>query len=309
MRMGLLLAPLLVAAMAPPPTAARTVVLVSPGPQAYLEAAEGAREARGEDPSGGVDTVVLDQKDDGPVSRSLRDADVVIAIGSRAARMAREAAPEKPLVYAMVLDPASVGLAAPGEVPREGNTGVTMDVSTESQFALLRQIAPDVRRVGVLFDPAVSGPLVRAAMPVARAHGMELVAQAVRDDGAVVGAANLLLGSVDALWVVADPTILTQANARALILIALRTRKPLIALSEGFVRTGALAALAADPREVGRRAGSMARRIADGTPVREVTPEAPPRLDLYINRATAEHIGVLVPADLIERARTVFPKP
>jgi len=308
--MGVLLGFLmLVAASVEPPAAARTVVLVSPGPQAYLDAAEGAREARGEDAVGGVETIVLDQHDDRAAGESVREADVVIAVGSRAARLARERAPETPLVYAMVLDPASVGLAAPGEVPANKNTGVTMDVSTDRQFELLRQIAPGVRRVGVLFDPAVSGPLVRAARPIARAHGMELVAQAVRDDGAVVGAANLLLGSVDALWVVADPTILTQANARALILIALRTRKPLIALSEGFVRTGALVALAADPREVGRRAGSMARRIADGTPVRDLAPEAPPRLDLFINRATAEHIGLPVPAELIERARTVFPTP
>ena len=168
---------------------------------------------------------------------------------------------------------------------------------------------PQGRRVGVLYDPAISGHTVRAAAAAAKARGLVLVAQSVRDEGEVMAAAALLVPQVDALWAVADPTVLTPTNARGLILLSLRSRKPLFAMSEGYVRSGALAALSANPRGVGRRAGELARKALQGSPLRDLRPEAPPvPLSLFVNRATAERLGVALPEAVVLRARTVFPE-
>jgi putative ABC transport system substrate-binding protein len=209
----------------------------------------------------------------------------------------------------MLLDPGSLGLPGPGDPPRKGLTGVTMDVDPAAQLDVLRTLAPEVRRIGVLYDPAISGEAVRRATAIARAKGLEIVSQAVRGEGEVLSAATLLLPSVDALWGVADSTVLTAANARALILLALRSHKPLLALSEGFVRTGALVALAADPAEVGRAAGTMAASLAKNDHETAPAPIGPPRLDLFLNKATAEHIGVAVPPQLAAKASAVYPIP
>jgi putative ABC transport system substrate-binding protein len=184
-----------------------------------------------------------------------------------------------------------------------------MDVDPGAQLDMLRTLAPSARRIGVLYDPAISGDAVRRAKAVAKEKGFEVVAQAVRGEGEVLPAATVLLPSVDALWGIADPTVLTAANARALILLAMRSRKPLLALSEGFVRTGALAALAADPVEVGRAAGALAVELSKGEG--SVAPPClpPPRLDLFLNKATAEHIGLAVPPQLVAKASAVFPMP
>jgi putative ABC transport system substrate-binding protein len=284
------------------------LVVVSPGPEAYRAAGEAARRAVA-DGGGAAEIIVLD----GPDAERRASArlggpnDVALAVGARAARFVRSQAPSSRFVYAMLLDPTALGLPAPGDAPRKGTTGVTMDVDPAAQLDVLRTLAPDARRVGVLYDPAISGDAVRRASAVARKAGFEVVAQAVRGEGEVLSAATMLLPSVDALWGIADPTVLTAANARALILLAMRSRKPLIALSEGFVRTGALAALAADPEEVGRTAGSLALDLTQDD--RAVAPLGPPRLELYLNRATAEHIGVAVPPQLEAKASAVFPTP
>ena len=289
------------------PAAAGTVVVVSPGPDAYREAADSARRSI-EEAGGAVEVIVLDgDASERRAAQRLASGDVAIAVGARAARFVRGSAPEARLVYAMVLDPGALGLPSPGDPPQDRTTGVTMDVDPASQLDVLRKLAPTARRIGVLYDPSMSGEAVRRASAVARPNGFEVVAQAVRGEGEVLPAANILIPSVDALWGIADSTVLTVANARALILLALRSRKPLLALSEGFVRTGALAALAADPAEVGRAAGAMAQELSRGTGAKAPPALPPPRLDLFLNRATAEHIGVAVPPELVSAASAVFP--
>ncbi len=296
----------------PEPAEPLVVLLVSPGPEAYQQAEQGVREALvAAIPASRLVSIVLEGPDGPREAKRLIGGgpSVVVAIGSRAARVARENASDVPLVYSMVLDPGSIGLPAPGETPPGSVTGVAMDVTPDRQFELLHEMIPALRRIGVLYDPAVSGQAVRRAVAAARARGLTLVAQAVRSEGEVLSGAALLAPEVDALWAIADPTVLTVPNSRALILFSLRARKPLFAISEGFVRTGALAALSADPEEVGRRAGELALRVLQGTPAREIKPEFPPRLSLFVNRASAERLGVSLPERVVARAQAVYPQP
>jgi putative ABC transport system substrate-binding protein len=287
----------------------RIVVLVTAGAAAYRQAERGARAVLDVLPGTVTETVLLDGPNGESAARRAiaGEPSVVVAIGARAARLAREQAAGRPMVYAMVLDPASLGLPTPGHPRRDPVTGVTMHVAAAPQFEILRELAPEAKRIGVLYDPAISGDEVRSADAAARAVGLRLVPQPVRNEGETLGAARLLAPQVDALWAVADPTVLTASNARALILFALRARLPLLAMSEGYVRTGALAALAASPDEVGRRAGELARRILAGAEPGELPAESPPRLALFLNRATADHLGLPLPAELLDQAQEVYP--
>jgi putative ABC transport system substrate-binding protein len=303
----LVLATLATASPADEPARPRVVVLVSSGAGAYAEAAAAVRRAlETRTPRARLETMSADQAGSGALGSGVA---LVVAVGAQAARQALLHAPGRPMVYAMVLEPAELGLPRPGETPSIAVTGVTMQVSPEEQFLALKEIAPRVVRVGVLYDPAASAEQVRRAQQAARTHGLHLVPQPVRSEGDVLGAARLLAPQVDALWAIADPTVLTPSNARALILLALRARKPFFAMTEGYVRSGALAALAADPQEVGRRAGELASRLLAGTPAHDLRPERPPRLALFINRASATHLGLALGQDLMARAQKVYPQP
>jgi putative tryptophan/tyrosine transport system substrate-binding protein len=298
------------AALAQPIVAPAGLILVSAHQPAYLRVeAEVRRVLMTQAPDAALVSIDLDAPDGPALAREALATrrGVVVAIGSRAAKLARGAARDAPLVYAMVLDPASIGLPEPGAASQGSITGVTMDVNPDREFELIREMLPLATRVGVLYDPAVSGDAVRRATVAAKAGGITLVAQAVRSEGEVLRAASLLAPSVDGLWALADPTVLTAANAKALILFSLRAQKPFFAMSEGFVRSGALAALAASPEDVGRRAGELAARVLSGTPAQKLPPEMPPRLSLFVNVSTAEHLGLTVPDGLLSRAETVYP--
>ncbi len=294
------------------PPLSTVVALVAGGSSAYLEAARGMQDAlRGAAPDATLSSIRLDADGATEGARAALGArpDLVVAIGSRAVRLARDVGVQAPIVYAMVLDPASLGLPAPGQPPADNVTGVALDVTLARQFALMRELVPGARRVGVLYDPSLSGDAVRRAAVEAEAFGLTLVAQAVRQERDVMDAASLLLPRADMLWALPDATVLRPTTARGLILLWLRAGKPIFATSEAFVRNGALAALAADPTAVGRRAGELAGRILAGTPAAALRPEEPPRVGLYLNLATAGHLAIDLPQDAIGRAVAVYPRP
>jgi len=257
-----------------------------------------------------VAVVLPDQGEEAAAREALsQDCALIVAIGTRAARLARAEARGRPLIYAMVLDPGEIGLPGPGELPRGNATGVAMAVAPLSEFGLMRDIMPAIRRVGVLYDPLISGGAVRRAAAAAASAGIRLISQPVRSSAEVLDAARLLAPNVDAVLAVADPTVLTPATTREFILFWLRSRKPLFGLSEGFVRDGALAALVADPVEVGRSAGEIAVRVLRGTPISAIPPLPPPRLQTFLNRASSEHLGIKLPEALIAQSQRTFPEP
>ena len=230
-----------------------------------------------------------------------RQPQAIVVVGSQAARKVVESGTDIPLVYAMLLDPASHDLPAPGDLSVNGATGVSMSISLETQFKAMRAVFPRGRTIGVLYDPQNSSAMIERARKVAARHKFELVARAVHSEGEVLSASRLLLAEVDGLWSIADSTVLTYSNARMLLLQCLRARRPFFAISEGYVRTGALSAVAADPQAVGRRAAEMALHIAEGGDVADIPPEEPPEVQVFFNRSTAEWLGLKTPRKVLGR--------
>jgi putative ABC transport system substrate-binding protein len=285
------------------------VALAASDHSAYRKAVEGALSAlTAAFPSAHVVPMTLQIEDEAGSLRMIVSArpSLVLAVGSRAARVVHSGAPGIPMVYAMVLDPGSVGLPGPGDAPSAGVTGISLDVPLEDQFALIRSMVPSARRVGVLYDPSISGDAVRKVDAAARSIGLKLVAQAVRSSASALDAAELLAPSVDVMIAIADPTVFTSANTRALILLWLRARVPLFAMSEGFVRSGALAALVPDAEAAGQRAGRIAVQILQGSSPSALRPEPPPLISLFLNRASASHLGIEITPEVLARAKAIF---
>ena len=222
-----------------------------------------------------------------------------MVVGSQAVREVRESGTDIPLIYAMVLDPASLDLPAPGDRNVTGATGVSMSVSLESQFAAMRKMFPEGRTIGVLYDPENNAAVIERARDVATRFKFDLITRQVRSEGEVLAAARLLVAEVDGIWSIADSTVLTRSNARMLLLQCLRYRRPFFAISKSYVETGALAAVTADPEAVGRRAAEMALHIADGGDVADLPPEEPPEVQVFFNRTTAGWLGLKTPRKVL----------
>lgn len=229
---------------------------------------------------------------------------VIVTIGSLATSAALAGDSPTPIVFSMVLYPKASGFQSS---PKHGVTGVSLDLPLEAQFASLHRLLPRAKKVGVLFHPTETGAIAEAAVAAAAQSGLTLVTREVDDAGNAVASLGALMEEVDAVWAVADGHVFTPQTTPALILAALRRRVPLIGLSTAHVRSGALAALYCDYKDVGAQTGELVQRVLRGERA-EAIPVAPPRRsDLAVNQRTAELLGVAIPEDVAHDAALTLP--
>ena len=228
---------------------------------------------------------------------------LVVTVGSLATNAALDAKLTAPVVFAMVLYP-----EASGFLHRNGktSTGASLDIPPDVQFRLLRRLLPKASRVGVLYHPSETGPVVEAARRAVAAHGFTLVARPVADPGAAPAALDELMAEVDAIWTVADSHVFTAQTTAPLILATLRRGIPLLGLSTAQVRAGAVAALYCDYADIGRQAAEVAARVLAGANPSDVPVTVPRVVRLALNTRTAEHLGLPLAADLVKEADEVM---
>ena len=97
--------------------------------------------------------------------------DIIAAIGAVHCRAAQQAAPNIPIVFAVVLDPVAVGLVANADRPGGNTTGVTNfdPAQAREELRLLGALIPKMQRVAILGDAGVPDALPRAACAAAEA--------------------------------------------------------------------------------------------------------------------------------------------
>lgn len=224
---------------------------------------------------------------------------LVVAFGPLAAQVAREAAPELPLVYCMIQDPAQLGLAGAPNV-----TGVAFSIPIMNQLAAFRTVNPRGVRVGVIYGSESVAKLVQEAQTRSRVLRLNIVERRVASDKEVPEALRgMLKGSeaVDALWLPPDPMLLGDEARRFLLAETLKAGKPIYAFSSALVAEGALASNSPDLASVGEQAAELVARMLGGD---RSSTLLIPRGELVINKKTAERLKLEIPADALAQAKT-----
>jgi putative ABC transport system substrate-binding protein len=284
------------AALAEPERSARIVVLQSNAAEPYAIAVEEIR--RQLEPSGELhlEWVGAEEEADAGRIRAL-EPDVLVSVGSRATAWALAHTERVPVVFSMVLNPVASGLAQGMKTPGGRLTGAALDVPPDLQFRTLRRLVR-ARRVAVLYNPERTGVLVREAVTAARREGVELVPIEVSYPRHLKRGLARVDRSFDALWSVADPTILARGLVEHVLLHTLDRRIPFMGLSEQYVRAGALLALSTSYAGNGRQAAGLVQRILDGEDPASLPILTPAEIEVVFNPRTAERLEL----ELADRA-------
>jgi putative ABC transport system substrate-binding protein len=234
-----------------------------------------------------------------------REPDLIFTVGSAATKRITGEIHDIPIVFSMVLP--SSGKQGLQELRATGPnvTGASMEIPVRTQFTKLREVLPDARRIGVLYNPEVSGPMIEEAAESARALGLEFVPLEVTSETDVLATTKTLASSVDVLWSVADSTVFSHQGLKQILLETLRNRIPFVGLSPSFVKAGALLAFSTDYRDLGRQAGEQSLRILVGEDISLIPMTVPRQLLLSINMNTAKQIQVQI-RDEIRLSAEVF---
>lgn len=229
---------------------------------------------------------------------------LILAVGTDMARAISERAPRVPVVFTAVTDPVTARIVNSLEMPGKPVTGTSDMNPVAEQLALIHELQPSAKRIGILYNPgeANSVVLVRLAKAAAPGLGFTLVEATANNTAGVRAAASSLVGKVDAAYMPTDNTMAAAINV--IIAVCREAKIPFYSSeSDSVSRGGALAALAVDYRGLGRQTASMAIEILKGRKPESFPVETSKSFELYINTGVAQRLGIQVPAATAARAK------
>ena len=230
--------------------------------------------------------------------------DVILANGTPAAKTMQQATRTVPVIFIAgsdpILDSLVPNLAHPG-----GNlTGFYVFEPSlgAKMLELLKEIAPRLARVAILFNPdANPAGWIASAVAAGSKFAVEVVTAPVRDAKEIEAAMAQWGGEPNVgLIVVPDPA--TNAHRKLINELAVRYRLPVIHPLRAAAAEGGLISYGVDLPNVFRQAAVYADRILKGADPADLPISLPTKFELVINLATAKTLGIDVPMSLMVRA-------
>ncbi|MCL6536070.1 MAG: ABC transporter substrate-binding protein [Armatimonadetes bacterium] len=239
---------------------------------------------------------------------------VILAVGTNAAKALRayyEKVPpqqQAPVVFLQVLDPVGERLIQSPERSGTRFAGVALTVRPQRQLSALLDVAPEAKRVGVVYNPkdAVSQRLIEQAREDAARMGVALQEASAEQASQIGDALKSLEGKVDALWLIPDPVCAAPEPSQRVLEFAEKHRLPVLAFAGAFVQRGALVATGVDMAEQGALAAEQVMRILEGEPPESLPLLTPRRTLTFYNLKTARRLNLTIPDMLLNLAKTVY---
>jgi putative tryptophan/tyrosine transport system substrate-binding protein len=235
--------------------------------------------------------------------------DVIVVNGSPGLAAVKPLTRTIPIVFVVVVDPVDAGFIQSFARPGGNITGfTTFEPEIVGKWVqLLSEVAPNIKRVGVLTDPDV-GSFRRFwtfAEEAARRHGLEAVPIHVRSRADIESTLEAFAQQPNVGLIVLPPPV-NSVNRDFIIAVTGRYRLPAIYPFAFHAREGGLMAYGFDAAVQFRRSATYVMRILAGEKPADLPAQAPTRFELVINLKTAAALGITIPPSILIRADEVI---
>jgi putative ABC transport system substrate-binding protein len=236
--------------------------------------------------------------------------DLILTGSTPATAAMRQQTNTIPIIFAMVGDPVGSGFVASLSRPEGNLTGFTpIENSLGGKWVeLLKEIAPRVARVAMVFDPAMApfaSYYLNPFKAAAASFGMEAIVAPV-DDMAELERVVATSAREPNSGLVVMPDAFTIGHHLDITSLAARYRVPTVYPFRIFAEVGGLLSYGSSALDEFRRAASYADRILKGAKPSELPVQTPINFDLVINLKTAKALGLDVPSSIRLRADEVI---
>jgi putative ABC transport system substrate-binding protein len=215
-----------------------------------------------------------------------------------------------PIVFAAVSDPIGSGFVASFARPGGNVTGFSLLEPTMAGkwLELLKEIAPRVARVALLFNPAMAPYAeyyLTAFKASAASSAVGAIVAPVRDTSELESVVAIYAREPNSGLIVM-PDSFTTSHRAEITSLAARYGLPAVYPFRYFAEVGGMLSYGNDPLDNYRRAATYADRILKGTKPSELPIQAPVNFELVINLKTAKALGLDIPATVLARADEVI---
>ena len=211
-----------------------------------------------------------------------------------------------PVVFNSVTEPKEAGLVASWDKPGGQVTGVSDMAPVEPQVELIMDIAPDTKKLGVIYNAGEVNSIVQVKMlnDIADKYGLTVVVAMAASTADVLAAAQSLVGRADAIWVPADNTAVSAFES--IVKVGEENGMPVFAADVATVERGAIGCYGLNYTVVGEESGKIAVRILQGEKPADIPVGMVPMDELYFNKGAAERMGVTIPQALLDKATEII---
>ncbi len=236
--------------------------------------------------------------------------DVIVPITTPTSQAAVAATKDIPIVFTTVTDPVKAQVVPRLDKPGGNVTGVSDVVPTARQLNIVKEIVPNLKKLGLVYDPSLPNAVstVESIKKIAPQMGFATVDSPAMGLNNVTTAGQALIGKVDAIFVPNDTTV--YAVFEALVKICQDGQTPLFTAERRSVQRGAVATVGFDFKQMGMITAGVIDKVLKGTKPGDMDvvlmENVPNALQLYVNKESAAKMGVTIPPDTLKRAAQVF---
>ncbi|MDF4535125.1 ABC transporter substrate-binding protein [Vibrio parahaemolyticus] len=220
--------------------------------------------------------------------------DVLVGIATPTAQALVSATKTIPIVFTAVTDPVGAKLVKQLEQPGKNVTGLSDLSPVEQHVELIKEILPNVKSIGVVYNPGEANAvsLMELLKLSAAKHGIKLVEATALKSADVQSATQAIAEKSDVIYALIDNTV---ASAIEGMIVAANQAKT-------YVERGAIASLGFDYYQIGVQTADYVAAILEGKEPGSLNVQVAKGSDLVINKTAAEQLGITIPEAVLARA-------
>lgn len=228
------------------------------------------------------------------------------AISTPAAQAMANATADIPIICTAVTNYETARLMNSETAPDGNVTGTSDRGPTEKEVALIREIQPDVKTIGIIYNSSEINSVIQAQHlhEICKPLGITVKELTVNSINDIQQVAESFTGNVDAIYVPTDNVV--ASSIPTLMSVAHAGKIPVYGAEVGHVQNGVLASESISYYDIGYQAGEMAADILEGKKtVKDLPVETADKSQLYINKQEMEFLGIQIPQSVLDRAEMI----
>ncbi|EGR0772598.1 ABC transporter substrate-binding protein [Vibrio cholerae] len=231
--------------------------------------------------------------------------DVLVGIATPTAQALVSATKTIPIVFTAVTDPVGAKLVKQLEQPGKNVTGLSDLSPVEQHVELIKEILPNVKSIGVVYNPGEANAvsLMELLKLSAAKHGIKLVEATALKSADVQSATQAIAEKSDVIYALIDNTVASAIEG--MIVAANQAKTPVFGAATSYVERGAIASLGFDYYQIGVQTADYVAAILEGKEPGSLDVQVAKGSDLVINKTAAEQLGITIPEAVLARATSI----
>ncbi|KAA1206002.1 ABC transporter substrate-binding protein [Vibrio cholerae] len=228
--------------------------------------------------------------------------DVLVGIATPTAQALVSATKTIPIVFTAVTDPVGAKLVKQLEQPGKNVTGLSDLSPVEQHVELIKEILPNVKSIGVVYNPGEANAvsLMELLKLSAVKHSIKLVEATALKSADVQSATQAIAEKSDVIYALIDNTVASAIEG--MIVAANQAKTPVFGAATSYVERGAIASLGFDYYQIGVQTADYVAAILEGKEPGSLDVQVAKGSDLVINKTAAEQLGITIPEAVLARA-------